>query len=212
MHSPWAVAFVPIIVYVVALVAAIPPAGPIAGLIAERSAEGAYHRAFYVGLGAALVEGVYSSLGAAVFAPMAAQLHQIRVIALASTALIFPILGLRFVFWKESRGVTKRGGKKGSLFLGISMAALTPTPLVTWTAVATLFNARDIPIKGSVLPMFGLAAAFGVLTWNTLLIELLKRNAGHLPPARMVILMRSLGFLLLALGLWSAVRLAATLF
>jgi hypothetical protein len=62
-------------------------------------------------------------------------------------------------------------------------------------------------VDGALIPLFGLAGGAGVASWNLVLISLLKRHLGRLPPAFIVAFVRGVGCLLVGIGLWSALTL-----
>ncbi|HEX3775825.1 MAG TPA: hypothetical protein VHV51_15240, partial [Polyangiaceae bacterium] len=134
----------------------------------------------------------------------AALLHELGFIV---AACLFPVLGLRLAFWNPgSRASTEGASKRSALWLGASIAALNPAPLVTWATFLSLLHAWRITVNGALIPFFGLAGGAGVLSWNLLLVGLLKRHLGKVPVRLMAMLVRGIGFLLLAIGLWAALN------
>jgi threonine/homoserine/homoserine lactone efflux protein len=185
-------------------ITSIPPAGPIAALLIRQSADGEHQHALRIGIGAALVECAFATTAAATLwfvAAQAALLHQIGFIV---AALLFPIVGLRLLLWKPRSIVGERGNKVGGVWLGASVAALNPAPLVGWGTFVALLHAGHLAVEGPLIPLFGLAGGAGVLSWNVLLIGLLKRHLGRLPQHLMTTFVRCVGCLLLGIGLWSA--------
>jgi threonine/homoserine/homoserine lactone efflux protein len=191
--------------YIIGFLAAIPPAGPVAAAIAEQSAAGNHRRAFYVGLGASIVESVYAYAAAGFLSLVSRHLEEIKWTARVVASVLLPTLGVRFLLARE-RPRDHASARGGGFWLGVT-AAINPMPLVMWTTVATLFASRGLPVRGSAAALFGLAAAGGVFTWNTILVEILQRSKGVLPQARLKKIVRVLGLLLIAAGLWSAIEL-----
>jgi threonine/homoserine/homoserine lactone efflux protein len=209
--AAWVIVATAVVAYVIAFIAAIPPAGPIALLIADQSAAGDYRRARLVGLGAAIVEGAYAIAASRLFAVVSANVQEVRTTARVAAAFVLPALGSRFLFRNEpAKNIgPARSGRGKSILVGITVALLNPAPLVTWTTAVALLDSKQVTVDGWAVLAFGAGAALGVLSWNTLLVEILRKSAGRLPQARMAVVIRGLGFVLIAIGLWSAVALAS---
>ncbi len=195
-----------LVAFLFGFITSIPPAGPISALLIRQSAEGEHQHALRIGFGAALVECAFASLAAGALwlvAEHAALLHQVGFIA---CALLFPIVGLRLLLWRP-RPLGSTGGRKdGGVWLGASVAALNPAPLVGWGTFVALLHAGHLAVEGPLIPLFGLAGGAGVLSWNVLLVGLLKRHLGRLPRQLMSTFVRGVGCVLLSLGAWSALN------
>ena len=188
-------------------ITSIPPAGPIAALVIHRSAEGEHQRALRIGIGAALVESIFAAFAAG--AVWMVSMHQalLHQIGFGVAALLFPIVGLRLIFWNPSASSGERVAQKGGLWLGATIAALNPAPLIGWGTLVTLLHSGHLVVSGALIPLFGLLGGAGVLSWNLVFISLLRRHLGRLPRRLMTGFVRCVGCLLVAIGLWSALTL-----
>jgi threonine/homoserine/homoserine lactone efflux protein len=189
---------------VVGFVTSIPPSGPIAALIIQQSAAGANRRAFFVGLGAALVDAVYATAAVAGVAFVSSHATQVHVVARVAAAVLLPALGLRLLFGRAPDPTKPPTAPSRGLWLGVFISTLNPLPLLSWATLAALLDARGFGITGALIPVFGCAAGAGVWAWNTVLVLLLERHANRLPAAFLAKVVRGLGLLLILLGLWAA--------
>jgi len=192
------------VAFLFGFVTSIPPAGPVAALMIQQSAKGEHQRALRIGIGAALVECLFAGTAAGalwVVAGRAALLHKIGFLV---ASLLFPIVGLRLIFWKASPASAARGASQAGVRLGATIAALNPAPLIGWATVVTLLHSGHLFVNGALIPFFGLAGGAGVASWNFVLVSLLKRHLGRLPPALLATFVRCVGCLLVGIGLWSA--------
>ncbi|MES1174278.1 MAG: hypothetical protein ABUL62_08100 [Myxococcales bacterium] len=195
-----------LVAFLFGFITSIPPAGPVAALLIRQSADGEHQHALRIGIGAALVECAFATTAAATLwfvAAQAALLHQIGFIV---AAFLFPIVGLRLLLWKPRALAGERGTRDGGVWLGASVAALNPTPLVGWGTFVALLHAGHLAVEGPLIPLFGLAGGAGVLSWNVLLVGLLKRHLGRLPRELMTTFVRGVGCVLLGVGVWSALN------
>ncbi|MEO6599729.1 MAG: hypothetical protein ABIQ16_07645 [Polyangiaceae bacterium] len=195
-----------LVAFLFGFITSVPPAGPISALLIRQSADGEHQHALRIGIGAALVECAFATTAAGTVwfvAAQAALLHQIGFIV---GALLFPIVGLRLLLWKPRSVTVERGRKGGGVWLGASVAALNPAPLVGWVTFVALLHAGHLAVEGPLIPLFGLAGGAGVLSWNVLLVGLLKRHLGRLPRELMTTFVRGVGCLLVGVGLWSALN------
>lgn len=193
-----------LVAFLFGFITSIPPAGPISALLIRQSAEGEHQHALRIGLGAALVECAFATLAAATLWLVAAQAALLHQVGFVVAALLFPIVGLRLLLWKPRVILSERAGKDGGVWLGASVAALNPGPLVGWGTFVALLHAGHLTVEGPWIPLFGLAGGAGVLSWNVLLVGLLKRHLGRLPRQLMTTFVRSVGCLLMGIGVWSA--------
>jgi threonine/homoserine/homoserine lactone efflux protein len=193
-----------LVAFLFGFITSIPPAGPIAALLIRQSAEGEHQHALRIGIGAALVECGFATLAASALWLVAAQTALLHQIGFIIAALLFPIVGMRLLLWRPQLVIGPRGNKNGGLWLGASVAALNPAPLVGWGTFIALLHSGHIAVEGPLIPLFGLAGGAGVLSWNVLLVGLLKRHLGRLPRHLMTTFVRCVGCLLLGIGLWSA--------
>ncbi|HEY3255695.1 MAG TPA: hypothetical protein VGJ91_17170 [Polyangiaceae bacterium] len=196
-----------LVAFVFGFIASVPPAGPIAALIIHESAQGEHQRARRIGIGAALVESILAALAAGAVWLVSSHEALLHRIGFGVAALLFPIVGLRLIFWTPRASLGQGGKQKGGMLLGATIAALNPTPLIAWCAVVTLLHSGHLFVEGPLIPVFGIAGGLGVVSWNLLLVALLKQHLGRLPRRLMTAFVRCVGCVLIAMGLWSALAL-----
>ena len=88
------------------------------------------------------------------------------------------------------------------------MSALNPTLLLTWSAAVAFVYSKGLgePSPAYAIP-FGISAGAGVGGWFVALVSLMRRYGGKLPMAAFTWTVRSLGLVLVLLGVTSALRL-----
>ncbi|MDP9037040.1 MAG: LysE family transporter [Myxococcota bacterium] len=186
-----------------------PLAGPIAIMVLSRAAAGKLAEAIRIALGAAVAEGIYAGLAFWGFTTFLAR-HEIVVpISHGVTAVVLVALGARFVFWKLTKKEDHRASSAGSALLGFTVSALNPTLFVTWSAAVAFVYSKGLRETSAVLAIpFALCAATGVASWFLALGWVLKKYEGKLPHRVLTGVVRTLGLVLVGLGVWSGVQLA----
>jgi threonine/homoserine/homoserine lactone efflux protein len=199
--------------YLFGLFGSIPPAGPIAVLIVSRGAERRYQSALRIGLGAAVVEGVYAFISFWGFATFLARREVVLPISHAVTLVVLGTLGIRFMMWKDEQNAAHADGDPAKGFwFGFSISALNPTLLATWsTATAALYSHKIFAMRGYMAIPFALAASAGVATWALLTVRLLERYGERFPRHALTLAVRGMGLVLFAVAIWSGINLAGLL-
>jgi threonine/homoserine/homoserine lactone efflux protein len=201
-----------VVALVFGFVGSMPLAGPIAIMAVARASRGRYTEALRVGLGAAAAEGLYAAIAFWGFTTFLADHAIVAPISRAVTAVVLSAIGARFVFWKPTAGKDSQESKAGTALLGFSVSAINPTLLLTWSAaVAELYSHGLGDVSSAYAIPFGLCAATGIGAWFITLTVLFKRFGGNLPRAAITWIIRSMGLVLVLLGLWSAVKLVRSL-
>jgi threonine/homoserine/homoserine lactone efflux protein len=190
-------------------VGSMPLAGPIAVLAMSRATRGKYGEALRIALGACVAEGLYAGVAFWGFTTFLARHAIVVPISHGTTAVILIAVGARFAFWKPE-GHEKDGDKNkvGTALLGFSISALNPTLLLTWSAAVAFLYSRGLrePPPLYAVP-FGACAAAGVGGWFVVLVALLEHYGERVPQAALTWLVRSMGVVLVVLGVWSGVKL-----
>jgi threonine/homoserine/homoserine lactone efflux protein len=199
-----------IVALVFGFVGSMPLAGPIAIMAVARASRRRYGEALRIGLGAAGAEGIYAGLAFWGFTTFLARHAIVVPISHATTALVLTPVGVRFAFWRPSEGSEgPQENKAGTALLGFSVSAINPTLLLTWSAAVAALYSRGLkdPPPAYAIP-FGLCAAAGIGGWFVTLVALFKRYGGKLPSAALTWVVRSMGLVLVVLGVWSGIKLA----
>jgi threonine/homoserine/homoserine lactone efflux protein len=193
-------------------VGSVPLAGPIAVMVVSRAAQRRFAEALRVGLGASVAEGLYAGAAFWGFTALLGRNPMAVPLSRGTAAVVLLVLGVRFMFWGPKKEDDRRESKAGTALLGFTVSALNPTLLITWGAVAAFVHGHLDqlgPLSQTDAIPFGLSAAAGIGSWFLLLITILRRFAGSLPRNALAWTVRVLGLSLVALGVWSGVRLGA---
>lgn len=192
----------------------IPVAGPIAALVLERGLTGRYVSAALVGIGGGIAEAVYAFLAFYGFATYLTRYPIIEPISRTLAAVILIALGITFARYKVSEAKLEQKPVEAparSLLVGFTITALNPTLIATWTAATTtLYSADIVQLESADALPFSLGALVGIIGWFALLTGLLKKYGKRFSPVRLALVVRSIGVLILLLGVWFGVK--ATLY
>jgi threonine/homoserine/homoserine lactone efflux protein len=191
-----------------------PLAGPIGILVFGRGLQKRARSGFYLAVGSALAESVYAYLAFWGFSKLLAAHAWIQPISRGVAALILIALGLRFASSNPAPEVISyppeaSAGHKRSFLLGVTVAALNPTLIVTWSGAVTALHSFDLVAFDSsrALP-FSLGVCCGISAWFAVLLTLLARYRRRFQRATLDRTLRVLGVLLTLLGLFFAARFA----
>jgi threonine/homoserine/homoserine lactone efflux protein len=189
-------------------IGSMPLAGPISILAVSRATRGRYGEAIRIGIGAAVAEGIYAGFAFWSYTTFLARHAIVVPISHGATALVLVAVGVRFAFWKVPDAKETPENKAGNALLGFSMAAINPTLMLTWSAAVAFLYSRGLnePSAAYAIP-FGIFATLGVSAWFVLLTALLRRFGGKLPSNALKWIVRGMGLVLVALGVWSGVQL-----
>jgi threonine/homoserine/homoserine lactone efflux protein len=190
----------------------VPIAGPIAVLVFERSAQGKGKDARRIAAGASVAESFYAFAAFFGLTTMLTRFPMILPVSRMMGALILIALGVYFVARKES--VTKDAGKDdktkaSSILSGFTLTLLNPTLLATWAGAVTAIQSTGVvrthPIDA--FP-FAIGVAVGIVLWFNVLTSLVMRLRGKITTRTMDRVVRGMGVVLVAIGLFVTVRLA----
>jgi threonine/homoserine/homoserine lactone efflux protein len=193
-----------------------PIAGPTAVVIVSKGLDNQARAGVFIAIGAAAAESVYAFMA---FWGLTAILHRYPVLLPASRlvgALLLFGLGSYFALRKGSSSSSDkpaepaRAGYRNLLF-GLSLTAVNPTLLVTWTAAVGAAHAigalRDV---GTDAFPFAAGAATGIVSWFGLFLWLLSHFRSRVGTATVDRVIRGIGVLLIVVGLGLAVRAVVT--
>ncbi len=186
-----------------------PIAGPISVIVLARSLNARYRSALLVGMGAAIAESVYAVVAFWGFAELLANHTWVEPLSRGAGALILLGLGLSFLLRKPSpdQPETPRRAGAGSFFAGLTVNALNPTLIATWTgAVATLRGTGAVDVEGELAIPFGLAVGLGIACWYVVLVSLVRRFRDRFRKETLDRVLRVFGVFVMGIGVWFAVR------
>lgn len=184
-------------------VGSIPLTGPIAVLVLSRSVAGDYRAANFIGLGAAVAEGLYAGIAYFAFSALSAS-ELLRPIADAVTLVVLVALGAYFAQWRYHEKKSPKTHGKRAGWIGFSISIVNPTLLVTWSAVVAALIGRGFGGGGEWLAIpFGLGAAVGVGAWELLFVRFVRRFGPKFTGTTLQWVVRGVGIALVGLGAWS---------
>ena len=190
------------------------PIGPVAGMVVQLALRHDRRAALLCGLGCAAVDALYS-FGAAmgVGELLDAYPHIVRFMYAGSGAIltVFAVGTLREA--RRSRllppGAPAHAARplpprRRAFFTGVAISATNPVPLIAWIGLSGTVLAT---VSRSVVPLFSLGVAVGVVAWFSGVTELTVRGKGVLS-GHLGTVSRVIGVLLVvsaALCFWRAV-------
>jgi threonine/homoserine/homoserine lactone efflux protein len=188
-----------------------PIAGPTAVVLVSKGLESQVRAGIYIAAGAAAAESVYAFMA---FWGLTAALSRFPVLLPASRvvgALLLLGLGVHFVLRKGRSpdvrsAAPARAGYRNVLF-GLSLTAVNPTLLVTWTAaVSAAHSMGALRIWALDAFPFAAGAATGIVGWFALFLWLLSRFGSRVSPSTVDRIIRWMGVVLIVAGVGLAVR------
>ena len=198
--------------FLIGFVGSMPIAGPIAALVFASGVEGRPDRGLFIALGGAVAEAAYAYLAFWGFSELLAHHGWIDPVSRALGAVVLLALGLRFVLRPYEPPATgsdasPSAGRKRSFALGLTITALNPSLIATWSAAVTMvFSLGVVEFDATRALPFSLGATVGIVTWFLLLLMLLGRFRTSFGPQSLRRVLRGTGVFLILLGIVFAVR------
>lgn len=184
-------------------IGSMPIGGPISLLVFHRGLLARYRDGWAIGLGGALAEGAYAALAMYGFTTLREGFTFLEPLAKGMAIVLLLALGLYFVFphkvAPQENPMTDQSGSSwvGQFFLGLTIAALNPTLILTWSvSAAMLYSLANLTLQGSEWIAFATSVVFGIVAWFTILLALLRRFRGHFPLEVLQRVIRGLGAVL----------------
>lgn len=183
------------------------PAGPSAVLAYARAAEGRFREARAVVVGRMLAEGLYAMAGWWGMSHLLKAIPWIEPFFNLVVGIVLPFVGIYLLRWTPKQRSTPdrpvaRLRRKG-FALGFSLTFLNPTVIASWGAVSGLLAATGwFPVYPRHAPLFGLGIAMGAWLWFAFILRVMERRQGQFKPRAVLTVIRSLGVLLVAMGVW----------
>jgi threonine/homoserine/homoserine lactone efflux protein len=188
-----------------------PIAGPTAVVVVAKGLDSKVRSGAYIAVGSAVAEAVYAFMA---FWGLTAVLGRFPVLLPVSRLLgcaILMALGFYFVFRKEKsekrqKREPDRVGYRNLLF-GLSITALNPTLILTWTAAVSAAHSTGL-LRVHAMDAFPFAGgvAVGIVTWFLTLLWLLSHFQKKVKPASVHKVIKGMGALLVVIGLVLGVR------
>ena len=183
-------------------IGSIPPTGPIALIVLKHGLNRQKHSALSIAAGAALAEAGYALL-AYLGINLALDHYPIQTSVLR---IISGIILIGFAAACYFDGLTRRPEamereRKGANFLlGLSIAGLNPTFLVTWTGAVTAARGAGLISDIYAAPSFALGVILGPILWFWILLKILFRHVDNVHPDILKKIVKALPVALLILA------------
>lgn len=198
--------------FVLGFVTSMPVAGPVSLLVFKGGLQGRSRIGVSLAVGSAIAESAYAYLAFWGFTALLASYAWIEPVSRALTAVLLTALGVRFVLMRtatpsQPQGVTRQVGIKRSFFLGLTITALNPTLIATWSAgVAALHSFEAVTFGAHLALPFAIGVGCGSAAWFAVLLSLLGRYKQRFPAETLVRTLRVMGAFAIVLGLYFGVR------
>lgn len=201
--------------FVAAFLGSIPIAGPISVLVLQRGLDGDRRGATAIAIGAAVAEMTYAGLAFAGMSTILARFPIVLPIVRGIGAVILFTIGAYFVLHDRSdkrRPSDVQKTPHAKWFLGLSITALNPTLLVTWTMVITIMTGSGLvsPRPWDAIP-FALGVGSGIIVWFLVMLVGVQRFRQRISPRALHRGVRIVGYGLMLAGGVMAVRVALPL-
>jgi threonine/homoserine/homoserine lactone efflux protein len=198
--------------FALGFVFSMPVAGPVSLLVFGRGLQGRGRSGVSLALGSSIAESMYAYLAFWGFSALLASYAWIEPLSRALTCVLLTALGVRFARMhtaapSEAPTITRELGIKRSFFLGLTITALNPTLIATWSAVAAGVHSFELIALGAQHALvFAVGVGCGSAVWFAVLLWLLRRYKQRFPAATLDRTLRYMGLFAVALGLFFGVR------
>ncbi|ETW07599.1 hypothetical protein H310_02075 [Aphanomyces invadans] len=197
----------------------IPIAGPTSAMVLKMGIQGQYWDAQTVALGGAVAEATYAGVaywGFGSFLVGVGWLLPVSKILGACMLLVVGIVFLRLEVQPQIESDSNNASAKNSfgpssaralmakhLLLGFTMSGFNPALLATYTgALASVYHTGYLEFTLFLAVFFSVGVACGISTWFYILLALLKTYKQRLKNQTIGAILRCMGILLIALGLY----------
>lgn len=191
-------------------VGSIPVAGPISALVFSRGLQGRYRSGVFIAAGGGVAEAAYAFLAFWGFSAYLTRYAFIVPTSRALAAIILTGLGISFIRsrnMQESNRTARADTGWASFALGLTITALNPTLIATWTAaVTTLYSTQLLSFSTGQAVPFASGTMVGIAGWFLVLLWLLRTYKGRFTVATLHKIVRAVGVLLVGTALWFFVR------
>jgi len=182
-----------------------PIAGPTAVVLVSKGLENQVRPGVFIAIGAAVAESAYAFMA---FWGLTEALQAFPVLLPASRfvggVLLFA-LGVYFALRKPTEQRPQRQepprASFGNVLFGLSLTAVNPTLVVTWTAAVGAAHSTGL-VRVNPIDAFPFAGgvACGIVSWFALMLWLLSRWRSRVQPKTIDRTIRWMGFVLIAAG------------
>ncbi len=187
---------------IMSCIGSIPPTGPIALIVLKRGLNRQNHGALSLAAGAAVAEAGYAVL-AYLGINFALTRYPVQSSILRIIAGII-LIGFAAVCYLDGRNCrtkpVERQYKGANFLLGLSIAGLNPTFLVTWTGAVAAARGAGLISEISAAPSFALGVILGPILWFWIILQILTHHVDTVHPDILKKIEKALPFALLILA------------
>ena len=191
-------------------VGSIPVAGPISALVFSRGLAGRFRSGTFIAIGAAIAEAGYAFLAFWGFSEFLTRYVFIVPVSRGLAALILTALGVSFLCMKNvaaAAGQAQADTPWASFVLGLTITALNPTLIATWTAVVTtLYSTELLSFSSGQAYPFAAGTLSGIAIWFFALLGLIRAYKDRFTAHTLQVVVRIVGVMLLGTALWFSYR------
>lgn len=192
-------------------IGSMPVAGPIALLVVRKGLKGRYDEGAAVALGASVPEAVYCGMALLGFDFLFERYPVVSSASQVIGAIMLLMLGFAFALMKPTDAeqdleLPKRNAKAAPFITGFTVAALNPTLIATWSGVAAVLYATVGPFSDLEKLFFPVGVGLGNFLWFAVLLSLMQRHSARFSPAGVTRIIRVIGVVVIAFGVWLLVR------
>jgi threonine/homoserine/homoserine lactone efflux protein len=187
---------------ILSFIGSMTPTGPIALIVLKYGMRRQKQNALFVAAGAALAEAGYALLAYLGITFVLSRYHiEAPLLRLVSGLL----LTLFAVAWIVKGHVSERKSKSReyagrSFLLGLSIAGLNPTFLVTWAGAVAIARGAGLLNGFQAAPSFAVGVMAGPVLWFWILLVILTHPVKYISPERLEKIERALPYILLILA------------
>ncbi len=183
-------------------IGSITPTGPIALIVLKRGLSRQDLSALSLACGAALAEAAYA-LFAYLGIHFALAHYPVQTFMLRMLAGIILIVFAAICIYSGRAPQPKAADREypgANFLLGLSIAGLNPTFLVTWAGAVAIARGAGLPLDFQAAPAFAFGVAAGPVLWFWILLRILTRHVGRFRPEILERIERALPIVLLVLA------------
>jgi threonine/homoserine/homoserine lactone efflux protein len=180
----------------------IAPTGPIALIVLKYGVRGERLSAMLVAAGGALAESGYALLAyLGITFALSRYPLETSILRLISSVILIGFAAIWIIKGHSSRVKTREREYMGTRFLlGLSIAGLNPTFLITWAGVVAVARAAGLIAEFQDAPAFAFGVALGPVLWFWILLMFLSHHTKSISPEKLEKIEKALPVILLILA------------
>ena len=180
-----------------------PPTGPIAMIALERGLRGQNRSALFVVAGGVIAEAGWAVLAYLGITCLISR-YPVQTTLLQLTAgVLLAVFAIVTIVRRRSPATATKPHKftGASFLLGLSVAGLNPTFLVTWGGAVAVARSIGLQLAVEDAPGFALGVASGPILWYSIVLKLLSLHRHRFRPEMLGIIAKIMPFILLAVAM-----------